>query len=214
MIKKLVTVAAASTFLIAATGAFAQDATNPPKDATGTAPMTTTDTTGAASSTNTAAGSTDSAEVAGTYLTEQATNQISADDYIGATVYNAADKSIGEINDLIIEKNGGIVAAVIGVGGFLGIGEKNVAVPMSNIMVSQKEDGSDLKLTTSETSDSLKGAPEFKTLAETHTAAQPAATTGTVPGATNSNTEMAPADPAAPAATAPAAPAAGTTTTN
>lgn len=211
MIKKLVTVAAASTFLIAATGAFAQDATNPPKDATGAAPMTTTeptgttDTTGAATTTTPAA-TTDSAEVAGTYLTEQSVNQISADDYIGATVYNAADKSIGEINDLILEKNGGIVAAVIGVGGFLGIGEKDVAVPMSNIMVSQKEDGSDLKLTTSETSDSLKAAPEFKTLAQTHTASEPAATTGTVPSATGTEPAPAPADPAAPAA--------GTTTTN
>lgn len=239
MIKKLVTVAAASTFLMAAPLAFAQDATNPPADTSGTAPAasgttgsdttggagasgtaTGTDTTGGASTSGTApdtsgtttdtsgtatgtAGSastttTDSGEVAGTYLTEQSTDQISADDYIGTTVYNSNNESIGEINDLILQKNGGIVAAVIGVGGFLGIGEKNVAVPMSNIMVSQNETGSDLKLTTSETSDTLKNAPEFKTLDEQNMNAATPSTTDPATGST-------PATPAAPATgTAPA----------
>lgn len=236
MIKKLVTVAAASTFLMAAPLAFAQDATNPPADTSGTAPAasgttgsdttggagasgtaTGTDTTGGASTSGTAPDTsgtttdtsgtatgtastttTDGGEVAGTYLTEQSTDQISADDYIGTTVYNANNESIGEINDLILQKDGGIVAAVIGVGGFLGIGEKNVAVPMSNIMVSQNENGNDLKLTTSETSDTLKNAPEFKTLDEQNMNAATPSTTDPATGTT-------PATPAAPATgTAPA----------
>lgn len=227
MIKKLVTVAAASTFLMAAPLAFAQDATNPPADTSGTAPAAsgttgtdatgsgtsgTTDTSGAAGTSGTtdtsgtagtaSSTTTDGGEVAGTYLTEQSPDQISADDYIGTTVYNANNESIGEINDLIIEKNGGVVAAVIGVGGFLGIGEKNVAVPMSNIMVSQAEDGSSLKLSTSETSDTLKNAPEFKTLDDQNTTASTPATTDPATGTTP---PAAPVDPAAPATgTAPA----------
>ncbi|OHV85522.1 PRC-barrel domain-containing protein [Ensifer sp. LCM 4579] len=96
------------------------------------------------------------------YLTEQAEDQISANSYIGQTVYNANDENVGEINDLIIEKDGGIEAAVIGVGGFLGIGEKNVAVPFANIEANMQEDGLTLKLMTTETADSLKAAPEFK----------------------------------------------------
>jgi sporulation protein YlmC with PRC-barrel domain len=216
MIKKFFTVAAASTFLMAASGAYAQDATNTQNNATGTAPMTTQDPAAPAATGTTPApdantsaqsgattNSTDTQETAATYLTEQGENQISANDYIGATVYNAKDESIGDINDLIIDKNGGIAAAVVGVGGFLGIGEKNVAVPMSNIMAAQKEDGTDLKLTTNETADTLKNAPEFKTLDQTNTAAgtmDPAnETTGTIPntdttgGAMNNDATTAPA---------------------
>ena len=244
MIKKLVTVAAASTFLMAAPLAFAQDATNPPAENSGTAPAagnttgsdasgtsggatgtgttdttgsgttgtdtsgtTGTDTSGATGTAGTASGgTTDAGEVAGTYLTEQSKDQISADDYIGTTVYNSNNESIGEINDLIIEKNGGVVAAVIGVGGFLGIGEKNVAVPMSNIMVSQADDGSDIKLTTSETSDTLKNAPEFKTLDDQATSTVNPAATGT----TGPSSETAPAAPAT--GTSPST--GGTTNTN
>jgi hypothetical protein len=100
------------------------------------------------------------------YLTEQADDQISANTYIGQTVYNAADESIGSINDLIMEKSGGITAAVIGVGGFLGIGEKWVAVPFDNISVTQAPDSGEVKLTTTETAESLQAAPEFKTLSQ------------------------------------------------
>jgi hypothetical protein len=97
------------------------------------------------------------------YLTEQAEDQISANTYLGQSVYNAADESIGEINDVIFTKDGSVEAAVVGVGGFLGIGEKNVAVPLDTIAVSEVPNSDDLKLTTQETADTLKAAPEFKT---------------------------------------------------
>ncbi|MCW0000499.1 PRC-barrel domain-containing protein [Pararhizobium sp. YC-54] len=100
------------------------------------------------------------------YLTEQAEGQISASTYIGETVYNAADESIGEINDVIFTMDGSVEAAVIGVGGFLGIGEKNVAVPLDTIAVAEVPNSDDLKLTTQETADTLKAAPEFKTKAQ------------------------------------------------
>ena len=100
----------------------------------------------------------------GSYLTEQSETQISANDYIGKSVYNAENESIGDVNDLIIEENGGVVAAVIGVGGFLGIGEKNVAVPMDKIDMAQDTENNDMRLTTTETAEALKAAPEFMTL--------------------------------------------------
>jgi hypothetical protein len=116
----------------------------------------------------------------GTYLTEQGPDQISANTYIGQSVYNAENKSIGEIDDLIMKKDGGLVAAVVGVGGFLGIGEKDVAVPIDKITVSQNPQDASMKLTTTETADSLKAAPEFKTL-EMQAAEKAPATTGTTP---------------------------------
>ncbi len=97
------------------------------------------------------------------YLTEQGADQIAPSTYIGQSVYNSSDESIGEINDVIFTKDGSVEAAVIGVGGFLGIGEKNVAVPLDTITVADVPNSDDLKLTTAETADTLKAAPEFKT---------------------------------------------------
>lgn len=102
----------------------------------------------------------------GDYLTAQSPEQISANTYLGQAVYNSADESIGKISDLIMEKDGGITAAVVGVGGFLGIGEKWVAVPFEKISITQVPDSDDVKLTTSETAESLQAAPEFKTTAQ------------------------------------------------
>jgi sporulation protein YlmC with PRC-barrel domain len=116
----------------------------------------------AATAAPTASGATASASNSGGYLTEQAESQVSANDFIGKGVYNADNKSIGEVNDLIFEEKGGIVAAVIGVGGFLGIGEKDVAVPMDKITFSRENN--DVKLMTTETAEALQAAPEFRTL--------------------------------------------------
>jgi len=51
----------------------------------------------------------------------------------GLAVYNNNDDRVGEINDLIIGKDGKIHSVVLGVGGFLGIGEYDAAVPFSNV---------------------------------------------------------------------------------
>ncbi len=82
------------------------------------------------------------------------------------------------------------MAAVIGVGGFLGIGEKNVAVPMDKITVAQNPQDGSMKLTTTETADSLKAAPEFKTLQmqAAEKAPAPSGTMPTDPTATGSTT--------------------------
>ncbi len=138
---------------------------------TGDAPLTQTapatpDTTKPQSDAQTPAPApTTSTAQAGGYLTEQSADQISAKTYIGQSVYNGQNESIGSINDLILLKQGGVVAAVVGVGGFLGIGQKNVAVPFDKITATQNAEDGSVKLTTTETADTLKAAPEFKTLA-------------------------------------------------
>ena len=151
--KFMITVATGAIFAAAsvfAPVAFAQTSTTP---STTTTPMATAPSTDAPAATST-----------GSYITQQSPDQVSANTYIGQSVYNGANESIGKVSDLIMQKNGGIVAAVVGVGGFLGIGAKNVAVPISNISIAQNTDGT-VKLTTSESADTLKSAPEFKTLA-------------------------------------------------
>lgn len=172
------------------------DATNDAAPADGTDSAETAPAAGAETTTDTAetppaAGAettTDTAEApadAGGYLTEQGTDQIASSTYVGQTVYNSADESIGEISDLIFEQNGGIEAAVIGVGGFLGIGQKNVAVPFGNISIQQMPESDELKLTTTETAETLEAAPEFKTKAQ-QVAEQQAETP--VDGSTTSST--------------------------
>ena len=197
MIKKLVTTVAAGALfagLTVAPVAFAQDATKPMEQPQtmqpaqpapdAMAPADQAETKPPITETKTA----DMAQSDATYLTEQASDQIATSTYIGQSVYNAGDESIGEINDLIMKKDGGLVAAVIGVGGFLGIGEKNVAVPMDKITVAQNTQDGSVKLTTSETAETLKAAPEFKTLQmqSAEKAPAPGATTDTT--ATGSTT--------------------------
>ena len=52
---------------------------------------------------------------------------------VGLNVYNDSNESLGSINDLLTDKSGNIKAVVIGVGGFLGVGEHLVAVPMDKV---------------------------------------------------------------------------------
>src|SRR3954447_23239133 len=52
---------------------------------------------------------------------------------VGLSVYNNTDQNVGSINDLLTDKSGAIKTVVIGVGGFLGMGEHLVAVPFDKI---------------------------------------------------------------------------------
>ena len=71
--------------------------------------------------------------MSGQFMTKMETNQIMASDLIGTRVVSANNESIGDINDVIVDRNGQVMAAVVGVGGFLGIGEKDVAVPFKSL---------------------------------------------------------------------------------
>ncbi len=64
-----------------------------------------------------------------------------ADDLIGRSVVSTAGhEEIGDISNLILDQDGSIVAVVIGVGDYLGIGEKNVAVPWDQVEVARNAD--------------------------------------------------------------------------
>ncbi|APE45335.1 hypothetical protein BOO69_06310 [Sulfitobacter alexandrii] len=92
----------------------------------------------------------------------QGENTILADDLIGTNVYSTAGENIGEIDDLIVNLDGSVEGAVIGVGGFLGIGEKWVAVAMDSLSTQQDENGN-VTLTSSATKADLEAAEPFVT---------------------------------------------------
>ena len=83
-----------------------------------------------------------------------------ASQFMGQAVYTAANENIGEINDLIMNKDLDNIVAVVGVGGFLGIGEKDVAIPISDINVIKDADNA-LRLTVSASKEQLEALPAF-----------------------------------------------------
>jgi len=65
------------------------------------------------------------------FVSQQPTDEWLARVFIGQPVHNAAGEVIGDINDLVFNRKGQISTVVIGVGGFLSIGEKGVGIPYS-----------------------------------------------------------------------------------
>ena len=98
-------------------------------------------------------------------ITMQDQDTILAEDLLGAAVYNGADEKVGDINDLIISLGGEVEGVVIGVGGFLGMGEKDVAVEMASLDV-VRDDAGTPRLVTNATKADLESAPEFVTAEE------------------------------------------------
>ncbi|MET4072140.1 sporulation protein YlmC with PRC-barrel domain [Bradyrhizobium sp. S3.2.6] len=68
-----------------------------------------------------------------TTTTTSASGDWRASKMAGLRIYNDANENIGSINDLLMDKSGAIKTAVIGVGGFLGMGEHLVAVPYDKL---------------------------------------------------------------------------------
>lgn len=128
------------------------------------------------------------------FITMQEENEVSANTYVGQSLYNMEDESIGEITDLIFSDDGGARTAVVGVGGFLGIGQKDVGVNFDMITIEQQPDSSDVRLVIEATREDLENAPEFMDL-DDQMAEQDAAT----PPATDTGGAMDPAPAPAPA---------------
>lgn len=76
------------------------------------------------------------------------------------SVYDTKDNKIGEIMDVLLDKGGEAKALIIGVGGFLGAGEKDVAVPMGSVKATTKDKKWYLVMDTNK--DQLEKAPGFK----------------------------------------------------
>jgi sporulation protein YlmC with PRC-barrel domain len=72
-------------------------------------------------------------------MTQMATGQMRGSELMGVDVYGSDNQKIGEIDELIVDQTGSIKAAVVGVGGFLGIGQKNVAIPFDQMQFMTEE---------------------------------------------------------------------------
>jgi len=82
---------------------------------------------------------------------------VTVTDYYKQNVYDPSDQKIGEIKDVLITSDGKVAAFIIEVGGFIGAGAKDVAVPFSDVKGTKKNDK--WYLTMNASKDELKNAP-------------------------------------------------------
>lgn len=107
---------------------------------------------------------TETIETEATYLTDTPENTFHADALTGNQVRSTVedDEDIGTITDLVIDEDGQINAVVVGVGGFLGMGEKNVAIEWDSLELTKEEDGDDYVISVNASQDALEEAEEYK----------------------------------------------------
>ncbi len=99
-----------------------------------------------------------------TYLAKASDNSISIGVFHNQDIYNRAGERVGTVKDLIIGPDGRISAAVLSVGRFLGIGEKDVAVPFSVLIVDRRDGG--LRISVDAVKEALQSAPAFEQMRE------------------------------------------------
>jgi sporulation protein YlmC with PRC-barrel domain len=79
--------------------------------------------------------------------------------YYKQNVYDPSNTKIGSIDDMLIDDGGKVTSLIVGVGGFLGMGEKDVAIAFNAVKATMKD--SKWYLTLDTTKDALKAAPGF-----------------------------------------------------
>ena len=100
---------------------------------------------------------------------------------MGLDVYNEANEKLGDINELILDKDGKVSAVVIGVGGFLGMGEHDIAVTMDKLKFVEEPVRTSAATTTTPTTTTTRDT----------TAAPASTTTGAAPAPTTTTTTTA-----------------------
>ena len=119
--------------------------------------------TAAAPATDSAAPATDATMTAAidkTTLTEIPSGELKAEELIGTKVYGANDENIGEISDIILSQDGKVDSFVLDVGGFLGMGEKPVAIGFDKLAFMTDKDGNKY-LYTKFTKEQLEAQPAY-----------------------------------------------------
>jgi hypothetical protein len=111
------------------------------------------------------------------FLASQSTDQWVFSKFKGTDVLGPDNAHVGDVNDILFDKSGKMLGLIVGVGGFLGIGEKNVAIDMSAFEVVpastgttttggapavRTSDPTEVKLKVTWTKDQLKNAPDFE----------------------------------------------------
>ena len=123
--------------------------------------------------------------------------QIRATQMDGATVYDTQNQKVGDVKDIILDKDGKVAAVVLDVGAFLGVGGKYVAVGMNDLKIAQ-DNNNKPRFTVDMTKDQLKAAQAYELnprSASTGTTTPPAGTTTPPANRPNTSTTTPPGTP-------------------
>ncbi|MCC5855265.1 MAG: PRC-barrel domain-containing protein [Idiomarina sp.] len=101
-------------------------------------------------------------------------NGTHASKLIGTKVRTRSNEDIGSVDDLILDEHGKVVAIIVSVGGFLGVGQKDVAIGWGNLTRSGTADKPELRVDVSRAD--LNSAPEFSKRTQASTAGNPRST--------------------------------------
>jgi sporulation protein YlmC with PRC-barrel domain len=93
-------------------------------------------------------------------MTTVPSDSVSLTHYYKQNVYDTSDNPVGEISDVLIDKDGRVTAVIVSVGGFLGLGAKYVSIPFSALRMTEKADKRYLVMDT--TKDALMSAPGYQ----------------------------------------------------
>lgn len=87
---------------------------------------------------------------------------LTSENLTGARVYGTNDEDIGEISELLLSEDGQIDRVVIDVGGFLGLGEKPIAVTFEELSILRNEAGDSFRVYIDSTQEALEAQPEYQ----------------------------------------------------
>jgi sporulation protein YlmC with PRC-barrel domain len=96
----------------------------------------------------------------GALLSNVPTTSRTVTDWYKQDIYDTQNNKIGQVSDVLVGQDGQVNALIVGVGGFLGAGEKEVAVSFNSVKETMKDKKNYLTMDTSK--DALKAAPGFK----------------------------------------------------
>ena len=99
-------------------------------------------------------------------ITEQEETQLRADDLMGIEVVDASGEVIGEVEDLIFDEDKKIAGVVVGVGGFLGIGKKEVGLNWDQAQIQEEPDTRQKTIVVNLNRSQFEAAPDFVTKEE------------------------------------------------
>ena len=88
-------------------------------------------------------------------------DQITTEELTGARVYGSNDEDIGEVHELLLDDSGQIQQAVLDIGGFLGLGEHQIAVTMDELKILRNQEGGQLRVYVNATKEELEAQPEY-----------------------------------------------------
>lgn len=90
------------------------------------------------------------------------TTELTSENLVGARVYGAKDEDVGEVNKLILNSDGSVKQLVLDIGGFLGMGEHQIAVGLDQVNIMRNEKGDDVRVYVDSNKETLKALPTYK----------------------------------------------------